>query len=300
LEAAGKAAAGGTVVVTLEPCAHHARTPPCADRLIASGVATVIFGAIDPDDRVSGKGAAKLQAAGVTVIGGLLDAEAEAADPAYFHHRRTGRPLVTLKAALTMDGQTGATDGTSQWITGPAAREDAHRLRAETDAVMVGAGTVRADDPRLDVRLEGYAGPQPRPVVVTGTRPIPPTAQVFGRNPLVVGSTTTGAAETGSHWETALVDPGPDGLPDLAGALRAIGDRGLLDVLVEGGPTLAGALWKQGLVDRGVFYLAGRIAGGTGLAVFDAVFATLEEARTIEIVDVNRLGRDLRIDWRPI
>jgi len=292
LEAAGDAARGGTVIVSLEPCSHHGHTPPCTEALIGSGVRTVVFGAIDPDPRVAGTGAARLEQAGLEVIGSVLDAEAEAVDPGYFHHRRTGRPLVTLKAALTLDGQTAAADGTSQWITGPEAREDAHRLRATADALLIGAGTLLTDDPALDVRLEGYDGPQPRPVVIAGRRALPSKARIRERNPLVIAT-----AETG--WpDEVLVTAGPDGRPDLSMALAAIGDTGLLDVVVEGGASLAGALWARGLVNRGVFYLAGRIAGGQGLGVFETTWATLDDSRAVEIIDVTRLGPDLRIDWQ--
>lgn len=292
LKAAGDAARGGTIIVSLEPCSHHGQTPPCTEALIESGIRTVVFGAIDPDSRVAGTGAARLEQAGLEVIGSVLDAEAEAVDPGYFHHRRTGRPLVTLKAALTLDGQTAAADLTSQWITGPEAREDAHRLRANADAVLIGAGTLRTDDPALDVRLEGYVGPQPRPVVIAGRRALPPKARIRERNPLVIATVKTG-------WpDEVLVTSGPEGLPDLSLALAAIGDAGLLDVIVEGGASLAGALWTRGLVNRGVFYLAGRIAGGQGLGVFENAWATLEDSRPIEITDVTRLGPDVRIDWQ--
>lgn len=292
LAEAGEAARGGTVVVTLEPCTHHGRTPPCTDALIGAGVRAVVFGAIDPDARVSGRGAGILQTAGIDVIGGLFSAEVEAGDPGYFHHRRTGLPFVTLKVAVTLDGQTAAADGTSQWITGPEAREDVHRLRAAADALLIGAGTLLSDDPALDVRLEGYNGPQPRPVVIAGRRPLPSKARILERNPLVIATTKTG-------WpDEVVVSSGPDGLPDLSMALAAIGHRGLLDVVVEGGASLAGALWASGLVNRGVFYLAGRIAGGQGLGVFEKVWATLEDSRSVEITDIARLGSDLRVGWQ--
>lgn len=294
LSVAGEAARGGTIVVTLEPCSHHGRTPPCTDALIEAGVKAVIFGAIDPDVRASGSGARILQKAGIEAIGGLLNAEVEAGDPGYFHHRRTGLPFITLKAAITLDGQTAAADGTSQWITGPEARKDAHLLRAAADAVLIGAGTLLADDPALDVRLEGYDGPQPRPVVIAGRRPLPSKAKIRERNPLVIATAKTG-------WpDEVVVIPGQDGLPDLRMAMAAIAESGLLDVVVEGGASLAGALWAQGLVNRGVFYLSGRIAGGQGLGVFATAWATLEDARTVEITDVTRFGGDLRVDWRVL
>lgn len=175
---------GATVYVTLEPCAHQGQTPPCTEVLIAAGVGRVVVGAQDPDPRVNGRGIAMLREAGVEVtISGA--AVAERIDPGYFHHRRTGRPLVTLKIAATIDGQVAASDGTSQWITSPAAREDGHRLRAAADAVLVGAGTLREDDPELTVRLKDFTGRQPRAVVVAGTQPLPAERKLYDRDPLI-------------------------------------------------------------------------------------------------------------------
>ncbi len=291
LDRAGAAARGSTVVVTLEPCTHVGHTPPCTDALIEAGVSRVVVGAIDPDPRVAGGGVRRLREAGIEVIDGVLADECEALDPAYFHHRRTGRPRVTLKAAATLDGQVAALDGTSQWITSPEARADAHRLRAEADAVLIGAGTLLADDPRLTVRLPGYTGPQPVPVVVAGRRPLPPGARLWERPALIV------ATDLRDEAETVVVPPGPDGRPDLGVALRALGERGLLDILVEGGPTLARSLWDRRLVDRGVFYLGATVAGGGGRPIFDGGFDTLAAARTVQIDQVRRLGPDLRVEW---
>ena len=292
LKAAGPASRGGTVIVTLEPCTFQGRTPPCVGALVAAGVARVVVGAVDPDARVSGEGIASLRRHGITVEEGILAFEAEALDPAYFHHRRTGRPRVTLKAALTLDGQLAASDRSSQWITGEAAREDGHRLRSQFDAVMVGAGTVIADDPQLDVRLADYAGPQPRPIVLIGARDLPRASKIHQRQPLLVAS-----RKLDDNAGVIQVSAGVDGRPVLAEALRAIGDEGYLDILVEGGAGLAAGLWSQGLVDRGVFYLAGRIAGGKGLGLFAGTWNTLEDSVEVDIVDVMKLGADLRVEW---
>ncbi len=279
------------MVVTLEPCTHTGRTPPCVDAIVAAGITRVVVGALDPDPRVSGGGVRHLRDAGIAVVEHVLARECEDLDPAYFHHRRTGRPLLTLKTASTLDGQTAAADGTSQWITGPAARTDVHRLRAEADAVVVGAGTLRADDPRLTVRLDGYRGPQPVPVVVAGSGPLPERARLWERDPIVV------ATERREHGRTIVVPPGPDGLPDLDAAVRALAVEGLLDLLIEGGPTLAGALWRRGLIGRGVTYLAAKMAGGEGRGIFGGSFSTLGEARPIRIRDVRHVGDDLRVTW---
>ncbi|MDE0234628.1 MAG: bifunctional diaminohydroxyphosphoribosylaminopyrimidine deaminase/5-amino-6-(5-phosphoribosylamino)uracil reductase RibD [bacterium] len=295
LDEAGPRALGGTLITTLEPCAHSGRTPPCVDRITNSGVVVVVVGADDPDRRVSGRGRAILEEVGMEVAGPLLTDEVEAADPAYFHHRRTGRPRFTLKAAATLDGWTAARDGTSQWISGPAARRDGHRLRASADAVMVGAGTLRADDPRLTVRLEGWGSPQPLAVVVAGRARLPPNRKVWDRSSLVVAPQPTDVVPP----DLQVIAPGGEGLVDLVRAARALGEWGLLEVLVEGGPRLAGALWSAGLIDRGVFYMAARVAGGEGLPVMRGAFSTLLDSREVIIEDVQRVGEDLRVEWRP-
>lgn len=292
LDRAGGAARGGTLVVTLEPCNHTGRTPPCTEAIVAAGVARVVVGCGDPDPRVKGSGLNRLRDQGIAVELWEAPEEAENLDRAYFHHRRTGRPLVVHKAALTLDGQTAGADGSSRWITCEEARRDAHRLRAEVDAVMVGAGTLIADDPRLDVRLEGYRGPQPRPVIVAGRRSLPVDAVIWGRNPLVL-------APSGRELPAGdlLVVPGPDGRVDLRRALRMLGELGLLSVLVEGGSGLVASLWEAESIDRGVWYVAAKIAGGGGRGVFEGCFPTVEAARKVRIVNLRRVGSDLRIEW---
>ncbi|HEV8163333.1 MAG TPA: bifunctional diaminohydroxyphosphoribosylaminopyrimidine deaminase/5-amino-6-(5-phosphoribosylamino)uracil reductase RibD, partial [Actinomycetota bacterium] len=195
LAAAGEAAAGATCYVTLEPCAHQGRTPPCADALLQAGVARVVAALPDPDPRVDGAGLARLRAAGVAVTVGVgADAAAEQ-NAAYLTHRRLGRPRVTLKAAASLDGKVAAPDGSSQWITGTAARADAHRLRAEADAVAVGAGTALADDPRLTVRLPGYAGRQPLRVLVDAAGRVGAAGHLFDRaGPTLVATTAAAPA----------------------------------------------------------------------------------------------------------
>lgn len=292
LDAFGPVDSGSSLVVTLEPCVHTGKTPPCVDAIVAAGVARVIVGAIDPDSRVAGRGVAALRAAGIEVVTGVAADEVEQSDPAYFHHRRSGMPLLTLKSAATLDGQIAAADGTSQWITGEAARQDAHRLRSEHDAVVVGAGTVRSDNPLLDVRLAGYSGPQPVPVIVAGSRPIPAHLRIWARDPVVLVSQES--VLTGVD----LVRCGSGGVVDLEEGLAALADRGLLSILVEGGPRLAASLWSLGLVDRGVQYVGANLAGGTGRGVFDRLWGTLHDMTAISITGVTRLEGDLRIDWR--
>jgi diaminohydroxyphosphoribosylaminopyrimidine deaminase/5-amino-6-(5-phosphoribosylamino)uracil reductase len=295
LAEAGSAASGGTLITTLEPCVHHGRTPPCTDAIIGAGIATVFVGAEDPDERVSGEGISALRRAGIDVVVGVERDTVHASDAGYFHHRRTGMPRVTLKMASTLDGQAAAADHTSQWITGQEAREDAHRLRALTDAVVVGAGTLRDDDPSLDVRLDGYAGPQPRPVIVAGRRPLPDHAAVYERDPILFTPTPVDAPEGITE---IVITPGAGGV-DLGSMLKQLGAMGIIDVLVEGGPALAGSLLRDGLVDELVVYLGAKLGAGVGLPAIGGVFPTMDSARTIDIGAVNRLGPDLRIDATP-
>lgn len=290
LDQAGFASRGATLYVTLEPCVHHGRTPPCADRVVGSGVARVVIGLIDPDPRVAGKGVRRLEEAGIDVTV-LDDEEAKELDPAYFHHRQTGLPLVTVKWAMTLDGSVAALDGSSRWITSGKARSDSHRLRRESDAVVIGAGTMRADDPLLNVRLADYSGHQPRPIVIAGGGELPQDAKLWERNPIVVAVTERDIP--GGE----LVIVGGDGLPDPMAACRTLGGLGYLGLLLEGGPTLAGAWWEAGVISRGVVYVGARLGGGGGMPPLATVFATIEDARNVRITGVERVGPDLRIEF---
>ena len=281
---------GATIYVSLEPCAHTGRTPPCVDRLIAAGVARVVIGTGDPDARVAGAGIATLLGAGIEVD--LVDdPAARELDPGYFHHRETGSPFVTLKYAMTLDGSVAAADGTSQWITSEEARADAHVLRSEADAVIVGAGTLIADDPRLDVRLATGRGHQPRPVVVAGRRDLPDRARIWDRDPLVV-STFDRTVPSGDLLLVAGA-----GHPDPVGVCAALAAAGYLDLLVEGGPTLAGAWWRAGVIDRGVAYIGGRFGGGQGIQPLDGAFTTIGDAVDVTVNDVRQVGTDVRVDF---
>ena len=269
LAAAGPAAAGATVWSTLEPCSHSGRTGPCADALIAAGVARVVVGVLDPDTKVAGRGVARLREAGIDVEVGVGAVEVAAQLAPYLVHRTTGRPLVVLKLAASLDGRTAAPDGSSQWITGEAARADAHRLRSESDAVLVGAGTVRTDDPSLTVRH------------VEGADPL---RVVLGRAP-----------------EGAAVHPALELSGDLGDVLDTLGGKGVLQLLVEGGATVAGAFHRAGLVDRYVVYLAPVLFGGDdGRGLFTGPGAsTVGDVWRGAITAVARLGDDVRIDLAP-
>ncbi len=269
LRAAGPAARGGTLVVTLEPCAHHGRTPPCTDAIIEAGVARVVIGVEDPDPHVAGQGVAVLRAAGIEVtVGVSADEVAEQLAP-YLKHRTTGRPWVVLKMAASLDARTAAPDGTSRWITGEAARHDVHLLRARSDAVLVGAGTVRADDPELTVRLDDD---------VVRTQPL---RVVLGKAP-----------------EGAKVLPALELEGDLDDVLLDLGGRGVLQLLVEGGATVAHDFHAAGLVDRYVLYLAPVLFGGDdGRPLFAGPGAgTIGDVWKGKLVSVERLGDDLRVE----
>jgi len=267
---------GHTMVVTLEPCNHHGRTPPCTDAIIESGISRVVLGALDPDVRVRGSGIERLRGSGIEVIEAGSAAAVEANDPAYFSNRRAGRPFVTLKLAMTLDGQIAANDGSSRWITGQQARLDAHRLRAAHDAVLVGAGTVRVDDPELTVRLDGYVGPQPTPVIVKGSADLPASARLFERDPIVVED--AGSSRVG-----------------IGRVLDQLEDAGLGSVLVEGGASIARSFLEAGCVDELVVYLGAQLAGGVGLPCFGGTFTTVTDAIPLEITDVRSIGSDVRI-----
>ena len=267
LRRAGDAARGATMIVTLEPCSHVGRTGPCAEAIIEAGVARVIVGTIDPDPRVSGQGIALLKASGVDVEVGVEEAAVRAQLAPYIWHRVTTRPYVVVKIASTIDGVVAMADGTSQWITGPAARRDAHVLRAQSQAILVGANTVRLDNPELTARLDDIV--------------LEPLRVVLGRAP-----------------EGARVRPCLELTGDLGHVLDELGHHDVLQVLIEGGPTTTSAFLEAGLVNHIVWYQAAAFAGaqGTLAALAGLSTPTMEALRRGRIVDVRRVGEDIRID----
>ena len=269
LRSAGEAARGATLASTLEPCSHHGRTSPCVDAIVAAGVARVVVGIEDPDPHVRGEGIARLRAAGIEVTTGVCALDVSAQLAPYLKHRLTGKPYVVLKLAGTLDGRTAAPDGTSQWITGDAARRDAHRLRAESDAVIVGAGTVRADDPSLTVR------------------------HVEGRDPMRV--------VLGHAPEGAKVHPAVEMQGELDVVLDQLGRQGIVQAMVEGGATVAAAFHRAGLVDRYVLYVAPVLFGGDdGRPLFAGPGAqTIDDVWRGRLISVDRLGDDLRLELEP-
>ena len=275
---AGSAARGATAVVTLEPCNHTGRTGPCAQALLAAGVTRVVYAQSDPNPVASG-GADTLRAAGVDVEGGLLADDATALNPTWTFAVTHGRPFVTWKAASTLDGRIAAADGTSRWITSAAARAEVHELRASVDAVVVGTGTVLEDDPHLAVRRDGAisSGPQPLRVVV-GLRDLPSGARVLD------------AAAPTVHLRTH--DPHE--------LLAVLVGHDVQHVLLEGGPILAAAFVRAGLVDAVRWYVAPALLGAGANALADAGMSTISEALRLTVTDVAIVGADVRIDARVL
>ncbi|WP_210418467.1 bifunctional diaminohydroxyphosphoribosylaminopyrimidine deaminase/5-amino-6-(5-phosphoribosylamino)uracil reductase RibD [Agromyces intestinalis] len=269
---------GATAVVTLEPCNHTGRTGPCAVALLEAGIGRVVYAVGDPGDHSAG-GAQHLRAGGVDVVGGVLEAESEAFLDDWLFAARHHRPRVTVKWASTLDGRAAAADGTSQWITGEAARADMHRRRALADAIAVGTGTVVADDPALTARDAAgrLLDAQPVPVVF-GSRPVPPDAAVL------------------RHPRDAVLLAGHD----LASDLRLLAERGIRSLFVEGGPTLASAFLAAGLADELLVYLAPALLGGPRTAIGDLGIATITQAQRYDFTDVTRLGDDLLVVARPV
>ncbi|MFE6779341.1 bifunctional diaminohydroxyphosphoribosylaminopyrimidine deaminase/5-amino-6-(5-phosphoribosylamino)uracil reductase RibD [Streptomyces sp. NPDC057702] len=302
LRQAGERARGGTVLVTLEPCNHTGRTGPCARALIEAGVARVVYAVPDPDPQATG-GAAALAAAGVTVERGLLEAEAAAGNEAWLTATRTGRPFVLWKYAATLDGRSAAADGTSRWITSPQARADVHRLRAQADAVVVGSGTARADDPHLAARLPDGEVTQPLRVVLdTHATAVRPGARVLDdRAPtLVAVGQDADVHHLDGRAQVLRLPAGPDGRGlDVPALLRALHARDVRSVLLEGGPTLAGAFVAAQAIDKVVGYLAPALLGAGPAALADAGITTVERALRLSVVNVAHIGTDLRITAVP-
>jgi diaminohydroxyphosphoribosylaminopyrimidine deaminase/5-amino-6-(5-phosphoribosylamino)uracil reductase len=302
LRAAGDRARGGTALVTLEPCNHTGRTGPCAQALIEAGVARVVYAVADPSPQASG-GAQTLRAAGVDTEGGLLAAEAEAVNAAWLTSVRLGRPHVRWKYAATLDGRIAAADGSSRWISSPQSRADVHRLRAESDAVVVGSGTLRADDPHLAVRgLDDMAAVvQPLRVVVDTRARITLDARVLddaAPTLVAVGKDADTAHLPGVDVVRLPYGPGGTGL-DVSALLAELHIRGVRSVLLEGGPTLAGAFVAAGAVDAVTGYLAPALLGAGPSALADAGISTIAQALRLDVTDIVRLGPDLRVTAVP-
>ncbi len=297
---------GATLYVTLEPCAHHGNTPPCAPAIAGSGVTRVVVGTLDPDERVAGRGVRTLEENGIIVATGCMAEESRRLNLAYLHHRTTGRAFLSLKLALSLDGRLAAPDGTSRWLTGPEARRVAHARRLEAGAVMVGAGTVRADDPALTVR-DVAAPRQPLRLVVDSSGRTPSDARVFegagDPDEVVVATTDKVPLGTLSAWKEAgaeviVLDQGSHGV-DLRELLTVLGARGMAEVFCEGGARLASALIGEGLVDRLELHY-GAVLTGPGGSDIGAIGVTgIDDAPRWRTIHVEPAGEDVLVTLIP-
>ena len=324
LHAAGSKAAGATAYVTLEPCSHHGRTPPCVEALLAARVARVIFALEDPNPRVSGRGAEALRRAGVAVASGLMAAEAAQINPGFLKRMRSGRPWVRVKLAMSLDGRTALANGASQWITGAAARDDVQHWRARSSAILTGIGTVLADDPRLDVRLPdppaGRPRLQPLRVVLDGRLRTPPDARLLTTGGAVLIMTAANHGEQESELaarRARLVERGaameevPASEPDAAAGestrrlslpdvLDRLGRREINELWVESGARLAGALLQQALVDELIVYIAPKLLGPQARPlVAMGELRNLQDAPNFTLVETCQIGEDVRLRVRP-
>lgn len=314
LRAAGAQAKGATAFVTLEPCSHHGRTPPCSDALLAAGIAEVVAPFDDPNPRVAGSGFAALERSGVKVRRGLLAREAELMNAGFIKRMRTGRPLVRVKLGMSLDGRTAPVGGEpragTRWITGPEARADVHRLRARSGAIVTGIGTVLADDPQLTVRDPAgvAATSQPLRVVLDPALRLPADARLLSQPGRTLVFTTATDAHHASELTEAHAEvralPAVDGRIPLDAMLDELGRREVNEVLVEAGATLSGAFLAAGLVDELVIYMAPMLLGDAAPGAFTlpalAAAAGIEAAPRLEITAVRAVGRDWRFTARPL
>lgn len=307
LRQAGEQARGATAYVTLEPCAHHGRTPPCADALIRAGIARVVAAVQDSNPQVGGQGLARLRAAGIATECGVLEAEARALNAGFLRRMAGGLPWVRVKLAMSLDGRTAMASGESKWITGPAARRDVQKLRAQSGAVITGVGTVLADDPAMTVRIEdwldwpeGLTPVQPRRVVVDSALRTPPTAKLLAEPGALVVTTANDAdgiavlrAAGAEVWQQA------GERVDLAELLRQLAAVQVNEVLVEAGPTLAGAFVAAGLVDELIVYQAPTLLGSAARPLLELPLTTMAEQQRLRVLDARAVGADWRWTLAP-
>jgi diaminohydroxyphosphoribosylaminopyrimidine deaminase/5-amino-6-(5-phosphoribosylamino)uracil reductase len=304
LREAGDLARGATLYTTLEPCSHVGRTPPCADALIEAGIVHVISALRDPNPVVDGSGYAKLEAAGVEVRDGLLQGEAERQNEAFLKHTRTGLPFVVWKIAASLDGKVASRDGTSRWITGEPARRDVHRLRAWSDAILVGAGTALVDDPSLTVRDPGYRGRPPLRVLVDARGRVQASGDLFDdAAPTLVATSDAAPRGRRDEWSAAgaevleyAAETGSGGV-SIGELLRDLGKRDVQGVLLEGGPTLAWSAVEDGAIDTIVAYLAPKLIGGSDAPgmLGGRGFAPIASALELDIRSFDLVGDDLKV-----
>jgi diaminohydroxyphosphoribosylaminopyrimidine deaminase/5-amino-6-(5-phosphoribosylamino)uracil reductase len=311
LHAAGNRARGATAYVSLEPCAHHGRTGPCAEALVAAGVTRVVYALGDPNPLVNGKGLEMLRAAGVVVEGPLLAEEAEQINPGFTKRMHAGLPYVRMKLAMSLDGRTAMASGESKWITSEAARGDVQLLRAQSCAILTGGGTVAKDDPQLNVRLPGYDGKQPLRVVADSILRMPPSAQLLRVPGSVLVATARGEqakveairSAAAGHCDFDVINcAGNDGRVDLHALMQHLAkEKQCNDVLVETGPLLAGAVLRAGVVDELIVYVAPKLLGSEAQALLQLPgIRTLAEGIQLEFLDVAMVGKDCRMRLRVL
>lgn len=304
LAAAGEKARGATLYVTLEPCTHQGRTPPCVPLVVDSGVARVVVATLDPNPLVDGRGIDQLREGGIEVETGVREREAVRQNAGFLKHVRTGLPQVTLKMAASLDGKVAARDGTSRWISGDLAREDVHRMRAAAGAIMVGAGTALRDDPSLTVRHPEYPARHPLRVIVDGAGIVPETNVVFtdGAAPTLVATSESAPRERRDAWRDAgaevllVSEPGSHRVA-LDRLLGELGKREIQRVLIEGGPTLAWETVRLGLVEELVLFIAPILVGGRDApsVLMGEGIASITDPHRVDVVEVSRVGEDIKV-----
>ncbi len=313
LAQAGERARGATAYVTLEPCSHFGKTPPCADALIKAGVSRMVAAMQDPNPQVAGNGLQRLREAGIAVECGLLEEQARALNPGFIKRMQQGLPWVRVKLAMSLDGRTAMASGESKWITGPAARSDVQRLRARSGAVVSGADSVLLDDSALTVRANELGLPsdeaaaaaerQPLRVLVDSLRRVPLEQRFFreaGPSLVISTSAEQAADDYLAAGSELLAVPGADGKVDLQAVLQILAERGCNEVLVEAGAGLSGAFWRAGLVDELIVYMAPRLLGSQARPLMQLPFESMSEAMDVAVTDMRAIGQDWRITARPI
>lgn len=309
LREAGELARGACAYVTLEPCSHHGRTPPCADALVNAGVARVVAAMQDPNPRVAGNGLKRLAEAGIEVASGVLEGEARALNPGFLKRMEHGLPFVRVKLAMSLDGRTAMASGESQWITGPAARSAVQRLRARSSVVLTSAASVLADNARMTVRGDEL-GLDPDTIALVLARPplrllidgrlrVPLDAPFFQAGPALVVTAAADDPRYAAAGHTLLRIPGEDGRVDLRQLLAELARRDINEVLVEAGPGLAGAFAQRGLVDEYQLFIAGKFLGSSARPLLDWPLARMSEAPALKITEMRAVGDDWRVTAIP-
>ena len=304
---------GSTAYVTLEPCSHQGKTGPCAKALIAAKITTLVYGMQDPNPEVAGRGLAMLEKAGIKVIGPVMEAESHALNPGFIKRMTEGLPYVRLKLAMSLDGRTAMESGESQWITGPDARLDVQKLRAQSDAIVTGIGSIMADDPSMTVRIDNENRPvksktvrQPKRIIMDTALSIPPESKILYPTHEVQIFCLEALAEADHHKaltkkgiDVIYTESAEEGGIDLAAAMETLADQGVNEVLVETGAVLAGSFLQEGLVDEVVVYMAPKLLGSNARPLMQLPLASMSEAVDLELLNMRQIGADIRLTFKP-